>query len=465
MDGATPMSVGRPTRHGVLREILRLSIPLAAAQLAQMLMGATDTVMMGRISTGALAAGGLGGNVAFMMIIVAQGLAVSIQPIVAQARGSGDHTGFARTLAAGLIVMSLIAVPVILVLVRIDRILDAIGEPHEISVMTLQYEMAFAWGVPAAMWQMVLRSYLSALERPRIIMIVALLACVGNFILNWALIFGHLGLPALGLAGSGYATAIIWTAMAAVFTFYIWRAGLLPKGFGRLTLNEIGRGVSALLRLGWPVSAIYLVEIGLFSASSLLMGRFGPVALAAHQICLGIASLTFMVPLAIGQAATVLIGFHVGAGALLRARRTGFTALALGIGFMSLMSAGIWIFGPAIFALYLDRTDPQFGEVLALGTQLLAMAALFQVFDGAQVVAACALRGLKDMRASLLAAALGYWGLGLPIGIGFAFGLGYGPIGLWWGFVGGLVVVSILLSWRFHRRTVQMIAAAARVPA
>jgi MATE family multidrug resistance protein len=195
------------------------------------------------------------------------------------------------------------------------------------------------------------------------------------------------------------------------------------------------------------------------------MGRFGPVALAAHQICLGIASLTFMVPLAIGQAATVRIGFHVGAGALERARRTGFTALVLGIAFMSVMSAGIWFFGQAVFSLYLDPADPQFDEVLALGTQLLAMAALFQVFDGAQVVAACALRGLKDMRASLLAAALGYWGLGLPIGIGFAFGLGYGPIGLWWGFVGGLVVVSVLLSWRFHRRTAQMIAAAAGVPA
>jgi MATE family multidrug resistance protein len=463
MDGTSARSDGRPGRHGELREILRLSLPLAAAQLAQMLMGVTDTIMMGRISTDSLAAGGLGGNVAFMMIIIAQGLAVSIQPIVAQARGSGDRSGFARTLAAGLIAMSLASVPIILVLTRIDRVLDAIGEPPALSAMTLRYELAFAWGVPASLVQAVLRNYLSALERPRVIMIVVSCACVGNFVLNWALIFGHLGLPALGLAGSGYATSIIWTAMAAVFTLHLWWAGLIPAGFGRLTAHEVRRGLASLARLGWPISAIYLVEMGLFSVSSLLMGRFGPVALAAHQICLGISSVTFMVPLAIGQAATVRIGFHVGAGALARARRAGFAALALGIGFMSLMAVAILIFGRTIFSLYLDPADPQFDAVLALGMQLLAMAALFQVFDGAQAVAAGALRGLKDMRASLVAASVGYWGLGMPVGVGFAFGLGYGPIGLWWGFVGGLVVVSILLGWRFHRRTAWMIAAS--VPA
>ncbi|HVJ54597.1 MAG TPA: MATE family efflux transporter [Aliidongia sp.] len=465
MDGAPSLSVGRPDRHGELREILRLSLPLGAAYLTQMLMAATDTIMMGRLSAGALAAGGLGSNVAFMMIIVAQGLAASIQPIVAQARGAGDRSGFGRTLAAGLIAMAVSAVPIILVLVHVDRLLLAAGEPREIATMTLAYELAFVWGVPAGLWQMALRNYLSALERPHIIMVVVMLACGINFLLNWVLIFGHLGLPALGIAGSGYATATTWNLMALAFTFYIWRAGLVPAGFFGMALKEIGRGLAGLLRLGWPVSAIYLVEVGLFSVSSLLMGRFGPVALAAHQICLGIASFTFMVPLSIGQAATVRIGFHIGAGQIVRARRTGFTALALGIVFMSLMSGVILLFGRSIFRLYLDPADSEFDAVLDVGTQLLAIAALFQVFDGAQVVAACALRGLKDMRASLIAASIGYWGLGLPIGVGLAFGLGMGPPGLWWGFVAGLVVVSILLSLRFHRRTAAIIAAAGVAPA
>jgi MATE family multidrug resistance protein len=459
MHGSSPV-IGRPSWRPELKAILRLTMPLAAAQLAQMLMGITDAVMMGRISTDALAAGGLGGNVAFMMIIMAQGLVVSIQPIVAQARGAGEQSGFGRILLGGLVVATVAAVPIILAITHIDLLLDAVGEPHQIATMTLEYELAFAWGIPVALWQGAFRSYLSAMERPGIIMIVASVACVANLFLNWVLIFGHLGLPALGLKGSGYATAIVWWGMGAAFVLYTWRARLLPSDFFQMTLVEFGHGLRAMLKLGWPISGIYAVEIGLFSASSLLMGRFGPVALAAHQICLGLASLTFMVPLGISQAATVRVGFHVGAGAIERARIAGLTALGLGIGFMSIMAVSLWALGRPIFYLYLNATDPKLDAVLALGSELLAVAAVFQVFDGAQVVAAGALRGLKDTRASLLAAVIGYWCLGMPIGAGLAFGLGMGPVGLWWGFVGGLVAVSILLSLRFLHRTDRMIAAA-----
>ncbi len=221
-----------------------------------------------------------------------------------------------------------------------------------------------------------------------------------------------------------------WNLMLLAFSLYVWRARLLPARFLELSRREIGQGLAAIFQLGWPVSALYLAEVGLFSASSVLMGLFGPVALAAHQICLGITAFTFMVPLAIGQAAMVRIGFHVGAGTLIRARHAGFTALALGTGFMSLMAVAIWLFGSLLIRLYLTEDDPQFDAVLALGTRLLVLAAIFQVFDGIQVVAAYALRGLKDMRASLIAATIGYWGLGMPIGAGLAFGLKLGPVGL-----------------------------------
>jgi MATE family multidrug resistance protein len=459
MDGSR-MLVGRPYWRRELIEILFLAAPLAAAQLAQMAMGITDTIMMGRVSSEALAAGGLGASVAFMLIITGQGLVASIQPIVAHARGAGDHSSFGRTLSAGLILSLLAAVPIVLVLAHIDRLLDALAEPHQISVLALQYESAFVWGVPAGMMQFALRNYLSALERPRIIMVVVVAACLGNLALNWVLVFGHLGFPALGLSGSGYATSIIWWGMLAGFALHLRFARLLPDDLFRPGWAALCRAAGALLELGWPIAAIYLVEMGLFSVSGLLMGWFGPVALAAHQICLNLASLTFMVPLAISQAATVRVGFHAGGGALHRARAAGFAALALGIGFMLVMAVTITSMAGPIFHLYLDDADPNFDAVMALGGEMIVLAALFQMFDGAQVVAAGALRGLKDTTASLIAGAIGYWGLGMPIGAGLAFGLRLGPIGLWWGFVGGLVAVSILLSLRFRQRIARMIVLA-----
>ncbi len=459
MDGSR---TGRPSWRRELIEILKLAAPLATAQLAQMAMGITDTIMMGRVGSDALAAGGLGANVAFLLIIVGQGLVASIQPIVAQARGAADHSSFARTLSAGLLISVLVAVPIMLVLNHIDLLLNAIGEPPQIAALALQYETAFAWGVPAGMLQFALRNYIAAMERPRILMVVVLVAAFANLGFNWLFVFGHLGFPALGIAGSGYATTLTWWCMLAAFLAHLRLTHLLPRGLFHIGWAELWRGMGALLHLGWPIAGIYLVEVGLFSASSLMMGWFGPVALAAHQICLNIASFTFMVPLAISQAATVRVGYYVGGGALRRARVAGFTAIGLGVAFMTLTAATITTLSRPIFYLYLDAADPKLDAVLAMGGQMILLAALFQMFDGAQVVAAGALRGLKDTHAALVAGAIGYWGLGMPIGAGLAFGAKFGPVGLWWGFVGGLVAVAILLSIRFNQRTARLIQLAGR---
>jgi multidrug resistance protein, MATE family len=461
MDGSRTQ-VGRPSWRRELIEILKLAAPLATAQLAQMAMGITDTIMMGRVGSDALAAGGLGANVAFLLIIVGQGLVASIQPIVAQARGAADHSSFGRTLAAGLLISVLASVPIMLVLNHIDLLLNAIGEPPQIAALAQQYETAFAWGVPAGMLQFALRNYIAAMERPRILMVVVLVAAFANLGFNWVFVFGHLGFPALGIAGSGYATSLTWWCMLVAFLVHLRLTHLLPRDMLRVSWADLWRGMGALLHLGWPIAGIYLVEVGLFSASSLMMGWFGPVALAAHQICLNIASFTFMVPLAIGQAATVRVGYYVGGGALRRARVAGFTAIALGVAFMVLTAAAITTLSRPIFYLYLDPADPKLDAVLAMGGQMILLAALFQMFDGAQVVAAGALRGLKDTRAALVAGIIAYWGLGMPIGAGLAFGAKYGPVGLWWGFVGGLVAISILLSIRFSQRTAHMIQLAAR---
>jgi MATE family multidrug resistance protein len=217
-----------------------------------------------------------------------------------------------------------------------------------------------------------------------------------------------------------------------------------------------------VFRLGWPIAGLYAVEVGLFSASSLLMGRFGAVAVAAHQICLSLSSLTFMVPFAIGQAATVRVGFHMGVGAVARARLAGFLAIVLGIGFMAGMAVAIALGRQLVFAFFLDAGDPNYDAVVSLGMTLLAVACVYQTFDGAQVVAAGVLRGVKDTRVPMLLAAFGYWGLGMSAGVGLAFWVGLGPVGLWWGFVSGLSTVSILLTLRFRALMNRYMAVQAR---
>ena len=446
----TPTPSGRPSRRRELIEILGLAAPLAAAQLATMLMSVTDAVMLGHLSSDALAAGGMATNVGFLLIILMQGLQAGIQPLIAQARGAGDVRPIGRAVWGGLIVGLLCVPPILLLLTQMDGFLRLIGEPSDIAAYALVYTRAFAWSVLPAAVIGLLRYFLSALERMRVPLAVAIAGVGINLLLNWALIFGHLGLPALGLAGSGYATSITWALMTVALAGYVGYARLLPPDFWHLAWAERLKGLRAVFRLGWPIAGIYAVEVGLFSASSLLVGRFGAIAVAAHQICLNVSALTFMVPYAISQAATVRVGFHMGAGAVARARLAGFTAIGLGIGFMSCAALVLALGRHLVFAIFLDRNDPTYDQVVDLGMTLLAVACVYQMFDGAQVVAAGVLRGVKDTRVPMLLAGFGYWGLGMSLGVVLAFWVGLGPVGLWWGFASGLATVSILLTRRFR---------------
>lgn len=440
-----------------LPQLLALAVPLAVSQVGLLAMNVTDAVMMGRISAESLAAGGLAGTVAFSMIIFTQGLLMALQPILAQYRGAGVSAAVPRVVSATYVMALLCSVPIVVLLLFVDKFLILTGSDATLAGMALDYEKGFVWGVPAALWQMTCRYYLSALERPRIILISTLAACLGNVFFNWVLIYGHFGLPAFGLRGSAYATSLSCWGMAVSMTLYTARCKLFPPDVLRVKLGEICTGLKELFHIGWPIALTLIAEMGLFSVSTVLMSRFGPVPLAAHQICLGISSLTFMVPMAIGQASTVRVGFHIGAGQPHLARQAGFLSLGLGIGFMACSAAMLKLFSGPVIMLYLDANDPDLAAVMAIGRQMIALAALFQLFDGAQTVASGGLRGLKDTHAAMIFATLGYWGLGLPFGVLLAFFLGVGPTGLWWGFLTGLGAVGLLLSWRFNRKSAKLI--------
>lgn len=444
------------------RATLALALPLAAANLALIATSVIDTIMVGRLGSVPLAAVGLGGSLYFTLLVVCQGVLEAVAPLAAFAIGARDTAAAGRIAGSGLLLAALLAPAMIAALVSIGQIFRLIGYDPVLTQEIDRFSRAMVWGVPAALGTSVLRSLFAALNRPRVVMIV--LACgvplrVG---LDWALIFGHLGAAPLGLVGCGYAVSINqWLTVAAY-------AGVLllsrPDGTPlrlRAPAAELAAAIRRIIALGLPIGGLRALEVGAFSCSAALMGLFGADALGAHQIAINCASITWMVPLGIAQAATVRVAAARGAREPEAARRAAAVALLIATAFMSLAAVVLWTAPLAIVGAYVATGEPANRAMVDFALQFLALAALFQVVDGVQVVAAGALRGYQDTKVPMLYAGLGYWGVGFVGGWGLAFPLGAGPVGLWWGFVAGLTVVAALLTTRLWRHSGVAAASAA----
>ncbi len=428
--------------------MVHLSIPLAGAMLAQMGMGLTDTILLGSVGRDALAAGGLGGSIFFMFSGLFQNVIASVAILIAHARGAGDDSQIDGILRAGLVLALLSTLPLAAMLWNVEPLLVWIGEPPALVADVRTYVRVIAIGAPTSMIMAAWRFYLSAMNRPRLILGVAVLGLIANGLLDYGLIYGAWGLPELGYLGSATATALVmWvmaiSAAAVIFFDHALRPAKILARIDWPVFRELNR-------LGWPIAGTFSVETLLFLTGALLMGTFGATALAAHQVAIMIAATAFMVPLAIGQAANVRIGYHNGAMLPRAARRAGMIALAMGLVFMS-ATAVIMVFFPRDLALLfqLDPDNMEDAAVIALVIELLGVCALFQIFDGAQAIGSGVLRGYKDTRIPLLLATLGYWGVGFPAAWTIAFALGYGPVGLWWGLAAGLAAAALLLCGRF----------------
>jgi MATE family multidrug resistance protein len=299
----------------------------------------------------------------------------------------------------------------------------------------------------------VFRIFVAALGKPAYATGITLLALGTNIFGNWVLVFGNLGMPALGLEGSAISSLITSLAMIAAYVAVIGQDRLLRRYhiFGRWWRPEWQR-LRQIMVIGTPIALTVLAEAGLFSGAALLMGRLGAVELAAHTLALNLAALTFQIPFGIAQAATIRVGYHFGAQDRAAAGRAGWAALLISVLFMGVMAAGMMAAPRFILSLYVDPAAPQNAAMVAFAVQYLVIAAAFQLFDGAQAVAAGALRGLQDTRMPLLIALFGYWMIGFVVAIWLGF---YTPLegtGVWIGLAVGLVVVAALLSWRWHRR-------------
>lgn len=437
-----------------LLAILRLAGPLIAAQLANVLMVFTDTVMMGLLGPAELAAGGLGAASYSFVSIFCVGVIAAVGNLVAIRHGAGDVAGAARLTQAGMWLGWGLALAAGLLLWNLAPLLRVFGqEAHNIEG-AMQFLSTLVFALPGYMTFMALRGFTSAIGRPGPVMAISIGGALANFALNYVLIHGWFGLPRLGLAGIGLITALVMTAMALLLAWHVTRhpayaAYSLRHGLLQPRLDDLRE----LLRLGLPIGGTYAVESGLFAFAALCMGALGSQALAAHQVAIMSVYVAFMVPVGISYAVTFRIGQHFGAGRLEDARRAGRLGIGLGAGCMLSFAALFWLAPEWVVGLFLERGNAEFEAVVQMAVGLLAIAAWFELFDGIQTIAMGAIRGLKDAKTTFLVGLGCYWLVGAPAAWLLAFHFGWGPQGVWWGLASGLACAALGLTLGFEFKT------------
>lgn len=438
-----------------IRATLSLAWPLVLTNLAQTAMTATDVMILGRVGPATLAAGALGTNLYFAPLIFGLGLMLATVPMMAREVGRRRNSvrDLRRTVRQGLWVAVLAALPIWALLWNGERVLLAMGQEPALAADAGHYLRALQWGLLPFFFYVVLRSFIASLERPGWATVVAFIGVIINLVGNLLLVFGHLGFPRLGIFGSGLATSIANFSMflGMVLVVTLDRRFRRYHLFGRFWRPDWQR-LRQLLWLGLPIAAMMAFETTLFNAAAFMMGLIGASSLAAYAVVIQLCSVSFMIPLGINQAATVRVGIAYGAHDPEAIARAGWTSYAMGVGFMALSALAMTTLPRPLLGAFIDVDSPANAEVVVLATGFLAVAALFQIVDGAQAVAAGMLRGLQDTTLPMLYAAIGYWGIGMPLSIALGFHFGFAGVGIWIGLSAGLAVVAVLLLARWLRR-------------
>jgi MATE family multidrug resistance protein len=436
-----------------VRAMLALAWPLALTNLSQIALVVTDTLFLGRLGELPLAAATLGGNLYFIAMSLPFGLAFATSAMMAQEMGRVRHhvREMRRTFRQAVWLGLLVYPPIAVVLWNSAALLRATGQDPALAEAAQTFVRAMMWGMVPFYTFLLLRGFLSALERPQAALWVSLAAIAVNAFLDYLLVAGGFGVTPLGVLGAGIASASsnLFMLLALVAVMALDRRVARFHLAGRFWRTDFRR-MAEIVRIGLPIAGSMLMEIGVFSGTALVMGWFGPAAVAAHAVALQVASSCFMVPMGVGQAATARVGLAAGAADRPGVRRAGWTAIGLAAGCMAATALLLVLLPHALAALFLP---PELTETRNLAATLLMVAGLFQLADGVQVAAAGALRGLKDTRLPLLFAALGYWVLGLPVGMLLGFPGGMGPLGVWFGLATGLAIVAVLMTLRWRRLT------------
>ncbi len=433
-----------------VRATLVLGLPLVGSHMAQFGLHLTDTVMLGWYSVEALAAVALGASAFFTVFILGSGFALAVMPMVASAVASGETAEVRRATRMGLWLSVLFGVAVYPAFWWAGPILLALGQDPHIALLGQDYLRIAGAGMVPALLVMVLKSYLAALERTQVVLWTTVGAVGLNVAVNWALIFGNWGMPEMGVRGAAVASVVVQSATFAVLAVY---AALLPELRKHSLFTRLWRpdwaAFGRVFRLGWPIGLTGLAESGLFAASVVMMGWIGTQELAAHGIAIEISAMAFMVHLGLSNAATVRAGRASGHKDLIGLRKGAVAAIGLSTAF-GFVTIAVFLLLPApMIGAFLSPDDPQRLDIIAIGVGFLAVAALFQFADAAQVMALGLLRGVQDTQVPMIMASVSYWIIGIPTSYVLGFHMGFGGIGIWAGLVLGLVCAGVALMWRF----------------
>lgn len=438
-----------------LRATTALATPLALANLLQMLTYAIDVIFIARLGEQELAASALAVSLFGLVLWALTGLAGAVAPLIAEAVGARipSPRPVRRSVRMGLWVAVLSGIGGMGICLMLDPIMRASGQQPGIIALANQYNLVIVFSLIPMLLASVLRNFVSALGRPVFATAITAVGIGVNGLANYAFIFGKLGAPALGLTGAAVATIItaLFTLAAYVIAIRLDPALHRYRVFVRV-LSPDWQRLRLMLKIGTPIALTITAEAGIFGAAAFMMGRIGPAELAGHTVALQLAALAFQVPFGIGQAAAIRVGYFYGARDSQGAARAGWVALAISTAFMSLTASAMVLFPEALISIYVDPTDAANATLVAFALQYLLLAAIFQLADGVQAVAAGALRGLQDTRVPMWIAIFSYWvpGIGLAVGLGFFTPLE--GVGVWIGLATGLFFAAILLIRRWGRR-------------
>lgn len=424
--------------------MLRLAVPVVMAELGWMTMGVVDTLMVGPLGPEAISAVGVGAAMHIAFAIFGMGVLLGLDTLVSQAHGAGNIRDCHRWLFDGLTLGAVLTVPIMAVCLLLAYAIPSLGFHAAIAPKLQSYFFVLIWSTPFLIAYAACRRYLQGLHRVTPVMFALISANLLNAAMNWLLVYGHWGFPALGVTGSAWATLIARIYMFGALLIAIW---ITDRSSGHESLWQVPRIIDTarlrqLLRLGLPAASQMLAEVGVFALATALAGTLDPISGASHQIALNLAGVAFMIPLGVGSAGAVRVGHAVGAGDSIRAAAAGWTAILLGVAFM-LTSGALFVAIPRTLIGWFS-SDP---AVLSVGTSLLYLAAIFQLFDGIQGVITGTLRGIGDTRTPMIVNLGAHWFLGLPVSYTLCFIVGWGVWGLWVGLSLGLIVTGVILLW------------------
>lgn len=431
------------------KETLRIGIPIIIAQLLQMSMNFVDTVMAGNLSAGDLAAVAIGGALLNPIIMLAAGTLMAINPIVAHHFGARNLKAIGQSTQQALWLSLILSLPFFFLLRNMDWALHLLDVDPEIIDPAMSYLTAMSWGIFPIFGFYVLRYFNEGLSATKPSMLAALLGLPVNIIGNYILMYGKLGLPALGSTGTGYSSSL--AALAMFFTMFIFTARYKPyqrfKIFSSLHLPQWSY-IKDIFNIGIPIGLSSTMETSTFALVSLLMGSLGTLAVAGHQVAMNFSSMAFMIPYGLSTAITTRVGQAAGQNNIAEARHRGYVGISLAVSCMIVMALVMFLFPDTIASLYTD--DPAVNDI---AISLLYMAAIFQISDGFQVSGYGTLRGLKDTKIPMVVNFIAYWMVGIPIGYFLGMMQGIGPQGLWIGLIVGLTIAAVLHNTRFYKMT------------